>query len=530
MKKRTDWIFTVVIFAVVLLLSSCAGIYDNAFDNKTVGRQKSSSSQVNGEKSGASTVMKEINVGWNLGNSLDAHYGKWDGTRNLQQELTWYNPLVTQELIDYVSDCGFNTIRIPVTWYYNTYRDKQGKLHIYEEWLQRVREVVDYAYANDMYVILNSHHDQEIIYVGTTQEDMMDVLHDANSLWSEIATYFKEYDGRLMFEGFNEVDNKACSDRYSELAASQLNALNQIFVNTVRESGGKNTSRILIVQTLFGRDDQQVLDGFTLPLDQCPDGLIVEVHDYSQLFTQDSDDTFKRLETFSKKVGAPVLIGEFGTTRQFVPADYREEHASNFVTRAAMHNIKCIWWDNGNSKEYGIINRKDYTDSNLSLIHALFEHKTYMTKEKNIVTYDCIDQFAWKQLDSQTGAVVDDIWWGSLVTDTDGTAFPIPEGADYVSFHLKKGADEQDYKAHKICFYDQNGQLLSSKEDLYYGFEGKTIEVPHDAAYIRICLYSIYRRTTLESYKNMFADKSMALMLSYLDLNQGIRAVSQKIG
>ena len=112
----------------------------------------------------ASSFAKSMNVGWNLGNSLDSHYQEPTGDANLGQETIWGQPKITKEQIDYVKSLGFNTIRIPVSWYYHTYTDANGNLRVHPDWLKRVKEVVGYCLSNDMYVILDSHHDGKIFH------------------------------------------------------------------------------------------------------------------------------------------------------------------------------------------------------------------------------------------------------------------------------------------------------------------------------------------------------------------------------
>ena len=182
----------------------------------------------------ADGFMDIMNVGWNLGNSLDSHYGdRKEDNPALGQERTWGNITITIELIDHIADLGFNTIRIPVTWYYNTYTDENGNLKVHEEWFDRVQDVVDYAIANDMYVFLNTHHEQPIIFTGTDEDTFAQVLSDAEDLWRKIATYFKDYDEHLIFEAYNEVDNIEQSWSYSAKSAEQMNRLNQVFVDPV---------------------------------------------------------------------------------------------------------------------------------------------------------------------------------------------------------------------------------------------------------------------------------------------------------
>ena len=138
----------------------------------------------------AQDFVSDITVGWNLGNSFDScvSNGRNDGTRTPEYyETAWGNPVTTPELIDLVSSLGFNTIRIPVTWFYNTY-DKDGHLYIREEWLARVAEVVDYAYANNMYVIINSHHDTDMFWA-----DMTDIEQVPKDIIRRLIHYFSTY-------------------------------------------------------------------------------------------------------------------------------------------------------------------------------------------------------------------------------------------------------------------------------------------------------------------------------------------------
>lgn len=96
-------------------------------------------------------ILEDMGLGWNLGNSLDA-----TGGSGLDTETSWSNPKTTQALIDKVKSLGFNTVRVPVSWGKHVSGDNYT---IDSAWLARVKEVVDYCYKNDMYVILNIHHD-----------------------------------------------------------------------------------------------------------------------------------------------------------------------------------------------------------------------------------------------------------------------------------------------------------------------------------------------------------------------------------
>ena len=329
---------------------------------------------VSSDSLSASSFVAQMKIGWNLGNSLDAHYGKPTGNANLSQETIWGNPKVNQTLIDYVAAQGFDVIRIPVSWYYHSSRDENGVLHINQDWLARVKEVVDYAYKDNFYVILDSHHDHSIIYAGVSEDKMSQVYADAQSMWTDIATYFASYDDHLIMESYNEIDNLAKGWSFGSQAAQQMNKLNQIFVNVVRATGGQNANRILMIPTLLDGNTIDFQTAFTLPTDTVSDRLIVTVHSYNQSYDEENEYLFQSLEQFSTAIGAPVIIGEFGTTNRYKPAEYRTLQAANFVTRAGNHGIKCIWWDNGS--DYAIFNRKNLSASDFEMINALIAPKS----------------------------------------------------------------------------------------------------------------------------------------------------------
>ena len=135
----------------------------------------------------AAEVCADMKVGWNLGNSLDAVGG------NIDSETAWGNPKITKELIDAVKAAGFNAVRIPVTWNEHMNGDK-----IDEAWLNRVNEVVDYVIDNDMYAIINVHHD-DYTWLNPSKSDEAKVKEKLVKIWEQLSERFKEYDYHLLF-------------------------------------------------------------------------------------------------------------------------------------------------------------------------------------------------------------------------------------------------------------------------------------------------------------------------------------------
>ncbi len=324
-------------------------------------------------------IINEIRAGWNLGNTLDS-YGDWitqytDGKPEYF-ETAWGSPVTTEKMIQSVKDAGFNAVRVPVTW--SQHIDDNNGYQIDENWMNRVKEVVDYVIDNDMYCILNVHHDVG----GNSWLKASDANVTANSekfiaVWTQIANEFADYDTNLLFEGFNEILDEDNNWGYpGKSAGDAVNTLNQLFVDTVRKTSGNNAERCLIVNTYAAGTSGAQLDDFVVPTDTASNALMVEVHYYSpgaycseisaddntqSVWTENGgkstvDGTIYNLYDHFTSKGVPVIIGEFGAANKDNEAD-RAEWAGYLVENAKKYGIKCFWWDGGGKiekdSEYG---------------------------------------------------------------------------------------------------------------------------------------------------------------------------------
>ena len=104
----------------------------------------------------AEHIVEAMKMGWNLGNALDAFDDSKLPNQGLTSETCWGNPETTEAMIQFIASSGFKSIRIPVTWH-NHLIDENYTID--PQWMKRVKTVVDWAYSNGLYVILNTHHD-----------------------------------------------------------------------------------------------------------------------------------------------------------------------------------------------------------------------------------------------------------------------------------------------------------------------------------------------------------------------------------
>ncbi|MDR0834806.1 MAG: glycoside hydrolase family 5 protein [Candidatus Symbiothrix sp.] len=311
----------------------------------------------------AQEVVEKIKVGWNLGNTLDAcDYKKVgidavDNSAVERYEKLWQNPVTTQEMIDVVKNAGFGAVRVPVTYY--DHIDTNNVID--PKWLDRVEEVVNYVLNDDMYCIIDVHHDAGMYsggsWIRADHEEFETNKENLELLWTQIANRFKNYDHNLIFEGINEIvdTNKDFSWTTGYQNTLTVYKLNQVFVDIVRSTGGNNADRLLMVTTFCGVTDQQKLELFTLPNDNVENKIILTVHDYAHT-KADIDKVMNRLNNYAVQRNIPVIIGEFGTTSNDLGSEEnRAEIAGYYVSQAKKLGITCFWWDDGGN--YQLLNR-----------------------------------------------------------------------------------------------------------------------------------------------------------------------------
>ena len=350
----------------------------------------------------ANDAVKHMKVGWNLGNTLDAHNGQ-RVTDPKVSEIMWGQPVTTPELMQMMKEVGFGAIRVPVTWY--PHMDGNNKVDA--AWMKRVHEIVDYVISTGMYCILNVHHDtgadsdntKSWLKADETVYNQQKARYEY--LWQQIAEEFKDYGERLLFESYNEMldtYNSWCFASFAapgqynaSVATSAYNAINsyaQSFVNTVRATGGNNAKRNLIVNTYgacngsgtWNSHLQDPLKQMKLPTDITEGHIIFQVHAYPNVVDLSSamkevDQIFRDLNTYLVQKGAPVVIGEWGTSSG---NDYIERRsnvlsfAKYFVEQAKAYNYAPFFWmglSDGTARSFPAFNQADLV---LAILQAYY--------------------------------------------------------------------------------------------------------------------------------------------------------------
>lgn len=332
-------------------------------------------------------LIKNMGVGWNAGNSLEAMGG----------ETAWGNPLLNQTIFNAVKEAGFNTVRLPVAW--SKFSDR-NKFIIKSTWMERVTEVVNLALDAGLYVIINEHWDAG--WIKPTYEKEEYVNKRLAIMWKQIAKYFRHFDHRLMFAGTNEVMVSGDWGSPAKEYYTVQNGYNQTFVSTVRKTGGKNKDRYLIVQG-FNTNIDYTVKYAVMPKDTVPRRLMMEVHYYDPYnFTLNEnsnitqwgsiaadqkkvdawanedwvDSQFRKMKTNFIDKGIPVILGEYGVISRLDVADHEKYRVywNQYITQSAVdHGMVPIYWDNGYSGDHGlaIFDRNDGSQMYPDIVEAI---------------------------------------------------------------------------------------------------------------------------------------------------------------
>ena len=395
----------------------------------------------------ATEAVKNMGVGWNLGNTLEANSQTYHdftkdnywGQQGLESETCWGQSKAKPELIKMMKDAGFGAIRVPVTWY--NHMDKDGKVNA--EWMKRVHEVVDYVINQGLYCIVNVHHDtgaDDDSFKSWIKADEANYTQNKaryENLWLQIAEEFKDYDEHLLFESYNEMLDKLSSWCFASFAAkgqydatvatSAYNAINsyaQSFVTTVRNTGGNNATRNLVVNTYaaccgngtWSDHLKEPLSQLTIPTDPAANHLMVQVHDYPNIANgianvkKEIDDMMAAWNTHILSKGIPMILGEWGTanvdegdgkTDYDVRRDVMFEFVDYMIAKCKENNVATFYWmglSDGAYRSLPAFNQPDLAERIAKAYHGNDFAGIYPTEDDFNISYIVEYEKEWAEL------------------------------------------------------------------------------------------------------------------------------------
>ncbi len=323
--------------------------------------------------------------GINVGNTLETNCG----------ETCWGNPKLVESNFDDYKNAGFTTIRIPVTWDFKT--KKTSPYTIDSVFLARVEQVVDWALARGLIVILNAHHEAWIKDNFTEQN-----MARFDSIWAQISRKFKNKSDHLLFEIINEP---------YPMSLANVNRLNKQVLATIRKT---NPDRIVLfsghmwsnadelIQADIPDTTDTMLMGYYHSYDPYPFGL-----EGPGTFGSDADIAavearFQKVKNWSNQHQIPVLLGEFGATKK---CEYNSRmcHYATIVDLALKYGVPFCAWDDGG--DFKIYNRSVGTWNDIKdiIIYTYAESPNKLT----IGNYaDTLIKITWNNRTTQNDSII----------------------------------------------------------------------------------------------------------------------------
>lgn len=368
-------------------------------------------------------LVDDMKVGWNLGNSFDSLGG---------DETAWGNPVTTKPMIDMIAAKGFKTVRIPVSW--GEHVGGAPSYTIDPARLDRVQTVVDYCFSNNMYAIVNMHHENE--WMRPTYATESAVITQMQAIWTQIANRFRDYSDYLLFETMNECRVEGSAEEWNggtDENRDVINSFNQAALDAIRATGGNNSQRWVIIATHAATSLDIAIKSLVIPNDS---RLLISQHTYypytfclqsgspSTWGTDqekiDMDLELDRIRNFWDLKGIPVVVGEWGSIDKNNTPD-RTAHAEYYAAGVRLRGMLGIWWDNGytGSEGHAILDRPNLSWHRPEIADALIRGAA------NPVTspfpgFDCSQYPVW---DADTiydpagikvqhnGVVYENKWW-----------------------------------------------------------------------------------------------------------------------
>jgi endoglucanase len=309
----------------------------------------------------AKEFVADMKPGWNFGNSFDVANS---------DKTAWGNPLPTTAVVDAVFERGFRTLRLPVTWAYNM--GNSPSFTIEPSYFDRIEIIVKHALAKGMYVIINIHHDDKWIIPAEANANATNLQLD--KVWTQIANRFKDYSDYLIFELLNEPRHVETPEEWTggtEAGRRVLNTFNKTALNAIRETGGNNAKRKIMVAPYAAAVTSTAWRGFEVPNND--KDVIISLHAYFpfRFALEASDSTWgtnqdkqqvdalmNRIEANFIAKGLPVVMGEWGSIKLVAPASERLKHGDYFVEACLSKGIVPVVWDDGGN--FGLLNRRTF--------------------------------------------------------------------------------------------------------------------------------------------------------------------------
>lgn len=418
--KRTIKPIKKVFYTAIISLLSFGACITSCQTNSNGGKDPYSYLTVDDtdfENMEALQFTKIMGNGINLGNTFETNAADWVGynANPSSYETGWGQPITTKAMFKAYKEAGFDSVRIPIAWT-STMDWRNNDFKINDDFIERIKTVVDYALENDLIVMINDHWDYQ--WWGLFGSNKTLAYNIFDEIWDQVGTYFKDYPYQLIFEAGNEEWGQRFNDEVDgvtgNLSLNQqyalIEELGQHFVDKIRNQGSKNEKRFLLIPG-YNTDFEHTVDSrYKMPKDptNSVNKLLVSVHYYAPALyslvsepvdwggikqpatkwgtaseIKEQNDLFSSLTKFVNE-GYGVIIGEYAVAKlknsdgTFTRKDNDIDWLTNVLDNCDKYNYAPFLWDcNGYFHKTGELG---FT-GNDSDVAAVYKNRNYASEK-----------------------------------------------------------------------------------------------------------------------------------------------------
>jgi endoglucanase len=280
---------------------------------------------------------RRLGRGVNLGNALEApREGEWGVT-------------LEEKFFATIKAGGFDSLRVPIRW--NAHAALEEPYTIEPAFFERIDWVVDNALENDLAVILNIHHYEEMMSAPKEQRERF------LAIWRQIAGHYQDAPDSVFFELLNEPNSiLSAGNTWNELAGEAIQVIRQT-----------NPRRTIVVGPV---EWNSVPNLHKLQLPEEDRNLIVTFHYYLPFnFTHQGAEWVDNMDRYlgttwtgssnergsinfdldlaanwGKRNARPIFMGEFGAYSK-ADMDSRALWTAHMARQAEARGISWAYWE-----------------------------------------------------------------------------------------------------------------------------------------------------------------------------------------
>lgn len=274
----------------------------------------------------------------NMGNALESPNGSPWGR------------LYSKEDYARIAQAGFDTVRIPVRW--SDYTGPAPTYRIHPDFAELVDNNIRWAISNDLNIILNIHHFEEIMDKPAEQRARY------KALWDQLSLRYSKLPDSVWFEVLNEPHTNLKGKDLRQLQALALQIIRGDNPERIVILGGEDWSGIRSLGSNLATDDPNVVytfhyyDPFDFTHQQAQwlgDNMPKGKRGWgSSADKAELENAVKTATAFRDAVKRPVFLGEFGVN---APVNNTERVKWARAVKDGMEAADIPWclWAYGNT-------------------------------------------------------------------------------------------------------------------------------------------------------------------------------------